>query len=238
MATDRSPAPARPRGSLARRAQIEQNVRQAAAQSFVAHGVANTSLADIADALGIGRTALYHYYANKDELLVALIAECAADGQAVLAAAASIDAPVSQRLREAVRRLAGFALERPERMRLLDTAAGLPLEAERIARSLNRQFFTDLANLVQQGVESGELRAVDPGVAAHTIVGSTRSVAWWFDPKGPRSAEFVADQLAETAVRGLLAEPSVNTAVLDAVASLRDGVDALARAVSDGSAYG
>jgi AcrR family transcriptional regulator len=226
-----------------RRALVEDQIKGAAAGMFLANGIANTSLGDIAAALGVTRTALYHYYKSKDELLVALIRECAADARQILddrhrpAATDSVDGSVAGRLHEVIRRLVLFTTERPDRVRLLDAAAELEPGAERVARELNRSFFADFAGLIRDGVDAGVFRDVDAGVAAHAIVGSTRSVAWWFDPAGERTADEVASQIADSAVRGLLArlwgEPPPE--VRAAMAQLRDGVDALTRALRPGS---
>ena len=225
-----------------RRALAEDQIKSAAAGVFLANGVANTSLGDVAAALGVARTGLYHYYKSKDELLVALIRECAADARRILDAHRPPDGTdgtdgyggdVAGRLHEVVRRLVLFATERPDRVRLLDAAAELEPEAERVARELNRSFFTDFAGLIEDGVDAGVFGEVDAGIAAHAIVGSTRSVAWWFDPAGQRTAGQIASQIADSAVRGLLArlweEPPPE--VRAAVAELRDGMDALTRAL-------
>jgi AcrR family transcriptional regulator len=221
-----------------RRTLVEDQIKTAAASAFLANGIANTSLADIAAALGVVRTAIYHYYKSKDELLVALIRECAADTHQILArygrpaGEGGDDSPAS-RLREVVRQLALFTIVRPERVRLLDAAADLQPEAQRAARELNRSFFTGFADLIREGIAAGVFREVDAGVAAHAIVGSTRSMAWWFDPVGPRSADYVARQIADSAVRGLLAQAwdEPPAAVLAAAAQVRDGMDALTRAL-------
>ena len=238
---------AEPAGTSAprpRRALVEDQIKSAAAGVFLANGIANTSLGDIAAALGVARTALYNYYKSKDELLVALIRECAADARHILdghrqpaATDGNGDCSAAPRLHEVVRRLVLFTTERPDRVRLLDAAAELEPEAERVARELNRSFFAEFAGLIKDGIDAGVFREVDAGVAAHAIVGSTRSVAWWFDPAGPRSADHVAGQIADSAVRGLLArtwdEPPAS--VLAAAAQVRDGVDALTRALRPGS---
>jgi AcrR family transcriptional regulator len=237
-------APAGTSARQPRRSLVEDQIKSAAAGVFLAKGVANTSLGDVAAALGVARTALYHYYKSKDELLVALIKECAADARQILDVHRPTDGTdgtdgyggdgsVAGRLHDVVRRLVLFTTERPDRVRLLDAAAELEPEAERVARELNRSFFADFAGLIKDGVDAGVFREVDTGIAAHAIVGSTRSVAWWFDPAGPRTADQVASQIADSAVRGLLArlweEPPPE--VRAAVAQLRDGVDALTRAL-------
>jgi AcrR family transcriptional regulator len=206
---------------------VEQRVKSAAAHVFLRRGIANASLGDVAEELGTARTALYHYFKSKDELLVALITECAAEARQILAEAGG-DSP-SERLWEAVRRLAAFAIERPERVLLLDAAAELPPAVQRTARRLNRLFFSDLEGLIQAGIDSGAFRSVDAGVAAHAMVGSTRSLVWWFNPAGPRDADYVARQIADSARNGLLAgawkEPP--PAIRAAVTQLQGDVEAL-----------
>jgi hypothetical protein len=115
-------------------------------------------------------------------------------------------------------------------------AAELPPAAARTARKLNRLFFSDLTGLIQAGIDAGAFRSVDASVAAHAIVGSTRSLVWWFNPRGPRDADYVARQIAESALNGLLAgawnDPP--PAIRIAVAQLRAGVEALSDALQPG----
>ncbi len=231
MAESPARAARKPKSPSPRRALVEEQVRQKAAAVFAANGYANTSLGDIADALGTGRTALYHYYANKDDLFIALMRESAQQAHQVLREWLAFDENRSpaERLREAVRALAIFAMRRPQQVRLLDTVTGIPPHAAAEARRRNRAFFRDLQALIRQGIEAGELRTVDEGVAAHTIVGSTRSLAWWFEADGPRSPEFIAAQLADTSVAGLAADgqASVDPRIRGALSTIQSGLDAL-----------
>jgi TetR/AcrR family transcriptional regulator, cholesterol catabolism regulator len=238
-ARHRSPKLARSQG---RRTLVEQEVKKAAAHVFASKGIATASLGDVADELGTARTALYYYYKSKDDLLVALIRECSAEARQILAdAGAGSDGDGSAdhesfpaRLWEVVRRLTIFTIERPERVRLLDAAAELPPAAERTARKLNHQFFSDLEKLIRGGVDSGAFRRIDTGVAAHAIVGSTRSLAWWFDRRGTRDADYVARQIADSAVSGLLVQSweQPPASVLAAAAQLKEDVDSLVNSLS------
>jgi hypothetical protein len=71
-------------------------------------------------------------------------------------------------------------------------------------------------------------------VVAHSVVGSTRSLVWWFDPAGTRSADFVARELADTFVRGLVADRpgTLPAAVVADLAALRSSLDALQRSLT------
>jgi AcrR family transcriptional regulator len=225
--------------SLGRRSRSLHDVQRAATHVFYSKGIAGTSLGDVAAELGMVRTALYHYYRSKDDLLVALITECARDGRRVLAdsrrageaSGADGDRSSPTRLREVVFRLATLSIEQPERVQLLDAAAELPPKAKRTAKRLNHLFFSDLRDLIQSGIDGGAFRSVDAGVAAHAIVGATRSLAWWFDPAGPQDASFVASQIADTALQGLLANhwKQAPASVIEAASRLQDDIEVLVK---------
>src|SRR5256885_2182721 len=51
---------------------LPESILQAATRLFIEQGFDGTSMYDIADALGVTRTAVYYYYKNKEAILVAL----------------------------------------------------------------------------------------------------------------------------------------------------------------------
>lgn len=52
---------------------IQQQILQAALQLFQKHGYQKVTMDDVAKAIGKGRSSLYYYYKNKDEVFVAVI---------------------------------------------------------------------------------------------------------------------------------------------------------------------
>src|SRR4051812_10392948 len=105
-----------------RRDVFERRVKDAAARGFMENGIDGTTLGDIASAAGTARTALYHYFDNKEQLVLELVRESAADAREIVASAAARHGEglsPSQQLWDAVRRLAELSLERPERVRFL-----------------------------------------------------------------------------------------------------------------------
>lgn len=57
----------------ARREIVRSEIIATAERVFTRHGVAATSMGQIAEAVGIGRPALYHYFPSKDDLVAATI---------------------------------------------------------------------------------------------------------------------------------------------------------------------
>src|SRR5260221_10847116 len=51
---------------------LPETILQAATRLFIEQGFDGTSMYDIADALGVTRTAVYYYYKNKEAILIAL----------------------------------------------------------------------------------------------------------------------------------------------------------------------
>lgn len=217
-----------------RRSLIEEELRNTAATVFARQGIDRTSLSDIAEAIGSGRTSIYTYYASKDDLLAAIIDECAAEGRAVLSSAVKVDVPTAgEKLRLLVRGLLAYVLDRPDRIRVLNAAIDLSAPADRRARALNRQFFTHVRAVVEQGMRDGEFRRGDAGVAAHIIIGAIRSVPWWYRDTGPLAAHDIIDQLSDQLVRSVVADHDhlISAATRQAVADIRAGLDRLESAL-------
>src|SRR5262244_4466745 len=63
-----------PRSLTARGAATRARIVEAAADLIYAHGVEQTSLDDVMAASGVSKSQLYHYFTDKDALVLAVIA--------------------------------------------------------------------------------------------------------------------------------------------------------------------
>ena len=200
--------------STARTELMRAEVRRVAVEVF-ANSVSDTiGLQDVADRMGISRTALYRYFPNRDALFSEIIAEHSERAAKIISEGIQ-DVSPEVRLHDLVRRLAKFAIEYSQTTRMLDTIwLVLPDNAREIVRDLNRSFFASLRAMIAAGIDAGGFRDIDPGVAAQSIASMTRSAATWFDEHGRLSAEEVADQMATMTVAGLLAPSAATSAAL------------------------
>ncbi|MFW0795436.1 TetR/AcrR family transcriptional regulator [Gordonia sp. CPCC 205515] len=73
--TPSAPGPGRPRLKSRRRRgdTAREEILDASAELFTRHGYTGTSTRMIAEAVGIRQASMYHYFATKDEILVALL---------------------------------------------------------------------------------------------------------------------------------------------------------------------
>lgn len=172
-----------------------------ALSSFLEFGYHGASMRTIAERAGLSVPGLYHYYAGKQQMLVALLDLTMADLRARSEAAlADADGPV-QRLALIVECLALYHTHRRElgfvgasEMRSLEPTDRARVAALRIAE----QRMVDAA--VEDGVWAGVFTTPRPHAAARAVVTMCTALSSWFDPDGPESAEQVALQYVDFAL--------------------------------------
>ena len=103
------------------RAQVRGEVKQEALRQLAQSGPAGLSVSAIGKQLGISGPAIYRYFANRDELLTALVIDAYHDLAAALQAAADQHAAASPdaRFEALARAYRSWALAQPHRYRLL-----------------------------------------------------------------------------------------------------------------------
>ena len=103
------------------RAQVRGEVKQEALRQLAQSGPAGLSVSAIGKQLGMSGPALYRYFANRDELLTALVIDAYHDLAAALDAAAARQAAAGPdaRFEALARAYRSWALAQPHRYRLL-----------------------------------------------------------------------------------------------------------------------
>ncbi|CAM2931065.1 TetR family transcriptional regulator [Skermania piniformis] len=202
---------------------------------FAERGFAGTSLQDIADAMGLTRPALYHYVANKDELLGRLVTEITEEPAVLLAEINKhVELRPVDRLHRMVTAIAEHQAAAPDRFRLLiRSEAELPEQLSKDYERSRKRVLKAFIKVVQDGIDAGAFRPVDPRFAALGVIGMINWMAWWFRP-GQDSAETVAAQLADMAVNSVRHERAaaeIGDGPTAAIAALRQNLNYLDRYV-------
>jgi AcrR family transcriptional regulator len=192
-------------GFVARREQIFVH----AAQMFCTRGFAATSMADIAEAVGITKAGLYHFVRNKEELLYTLMSlSMDALERDVIAPTRAIDDPVA-RLAAVVRR----HLESVVRLVtpvgnplaiILEEPSGLSPENAANIQDRKGRYYVFVRSILEEIQVRGELADADPRVATFAIFGIILWLARWHRPDGPLTSDAIVDQLTGTALRAVL----------------------------------
>ncbi len=154
-----------------------------AVQLFNEQGYDATSVADLAKRLGLTKSALYHHFSSKEELLAVALEAALGGLEAVLDEPGAREGAASDRLR--------FVLGGDRRARRAAPRGDLLLRVrgnsavEQAALERRRVFDHRVTSLVAEAQAEGSVRDdVDAAVAARLLFGMINSVVEWYRPGG------------------------------------------------------
>jgi len=183
-----------------------QDIIDAAAQIFHDQGYSETSVHDIAEAVGILKGSLYYYIRSKEDLLFQVLSDVHDAFKGIVERTRAIDAPAVERLRYYIREHVIFNTQNVTKMAVFyhdyRALSEKPL-AEIVER---RRFYEDyLRNLIAEAQEEGAVnRDLDPKLAAFTLFGMMNWVYHWFQPTGAWTPDQIGEQVASMAIDGLV----------------------------------
>ena len=198
-------APARPRALAAKSAATrEDEILAAAARIFREKGYHGTSVRDIAESVGLLKGSLYHYIRSKEDLLARLFDGALEGTLRELETIASRDGSAAERLRAMVKAYVAAVTANLDAVGLyLREWRALPapeLSRLRARRRAMRALFEDV---IEDGVRRRQFVADDVKISALAIMGMANWLFEWYRPRGRMSAERLADEIADRAVRSV-----------------------------------
>jgi AcrR family transcriptional regulator len=180
-------------------------VLRAAIALFNRKGYDATSIGDVADELGVTKSAVYHHVPSKEHLLSEALDEALAGLEAAVDEAVATEDSAYERLRGVVRRSVEVLVDHQPAVTLLLRVHG-NTETENVALRRRRRIDARLATLVGQAAAEGALRAdVDPDLVSRLLFGMINSLVEWYRPEGPVEATDLADAITTLAFDGLQA---------------------------------
>lgn len=236
MSLDTTPKPpqktkagrARPTRSAAQR----QSILDAACRLFIEKGFGGTNINDIADAVGVSRTALYYYFPSKETMLQALTEEVTEKAGLLAKSVSARDAlPPPEALRQLILQHAGLILLHPLQFRVVERSeSSLPEPHRATAEAARRAVLDHFVAVIQRGMDAGQFRRTNAHITAFSIIGMCNWCAWWFDSAGDVSAQGVAESIADFSARALAPDSSTSAraaTVEDAVSQMRFALAAM-----------
>jgi AcrR family transcriptional regulator len=176
---------------------------EVAVRVFNDRGYDGTSMGDLAAALGITKSSIYHHVAGKEALLGLALDRALSALFAVLDEPDSTAGPARARLEHVVRRsVEVLDAELPFVTLLLRVRGNTPTELEALER--RREFDRRVADLVAAAVREGDLRDdLDPALVTRLLFGTVNSLVEWYRPGRGADARQVADALVTMTLEGL-----------------------------------
>jgi len=180
-----------------------ERIRREAAALFRVKGYNGTSMAELANEVGMAKSGVYHHFPCKQDLLSEIIELTVNRVTPQLQAVVDSDLEPEEKLRRAV------ALHTVEAIRDRDAVAcfieeGRFLDDDRLAAHLaNRDQYEQLfRRILAEGIEAGVLAPQDVGLSVRALLGMCNSVVRWYRPEGNATAEEVAEAFSRIALTG------------------------------------
>lgn len=204
-------------GTNPRKELVREQLIDIAADLFATKGYAQTGINDIASAIGLGRSAVYHYFRNKEEILAALVeSEALTPSHQLQELMAVPGLTATDRLRRAI--IAGIVRRLSSGSRFIVVSRlemQIPEELGPLYKQGRRQIYDFYVRCIQDGIDRGEFRPTDAKLTAFAVIGMANWTSRWYNPEGVRSPSEIGEVIADFAIHGLLADKSERTIDID-----------------------
>jgi len=182
----------------------------AAIDSFGKDGYEHTKWAKIADEVGIGQTALYHYFESKAHCLLTIMSLELTRSLELFREVTADVTPADKALEAAIAAAYDVTPREVLQMRILQSHMDLlatprPSEREEAERQRARALVRDIENewtdLLARGMKAKDFPKRDPHAMATVVLALVVSVWRWYRPGGPMSLDDVRELISGACLR-------------------------------------
>ena len=201
----RGPGETRSRGEGVKR----QQIIAAATDRFGRDGYERTKWADIAADVGVGPTALYHYFESKQHCLYVIMDEAIETFRIRFVAITTEEGDAGRALAAVMADCFDLSDQEVQRNRVLVAEQGLlsrpsnakrEEEARQAARARIRELEFAWASFLAAAMREGAIPRTDPRLLTRAVLGLYNSVWHWYRPNGIVALERVGEYFAHLAL--------------------------------------
>ncbi len=183
-----------------------REILDVAEKLFWEKGFHAASMEDVADAIGLTKPAIYHYFASKDDILLEIRRSIMDEMLELTDGLVESEGEPVDKLRRVLVAHTEVVLRRRRANKVYHEEAGsLPAGRERGTRAADRAYEEIVRGLYAEGVAKGQLRDVDPGIAVAVLMGAINWSYRWFRPRGELRAPEMAELIVALLLEGHLA---------------------------------
>jgi AcrR family transcriptional regulator len=178
-------------------------VLSAAASLFVSKGYNATQMEDVAAQLGVTKPAIYYYFKNKEEVLIACFERGFAALEASLIGEQGASRTGAAALRQALCRYGELVTSDFGKCTVQVSHHDLSSAGRARIAEARRRFDMVIRKLVSNAIADGSLPPQDPKIATFTVLGSLNGIGQWHKPGGELRPSEAAAQVVDLLFRGL-----------------------------------
>ena len=189
-------------------------ILHAAAQIFEVRGYYNTSMEDIAEAIGIRKPTLYHYVEIKGQI-VAWIHDRLCEG---------FIARINTRIDEGLSPSECLVTVMTDIFQTLDSEPGhlrvyfehhreIPAKYQATSRAKRDEYFRTVRDLIAAGVEAGTFKTEDPEMTTFALFGMCNWAYQWYHRGGKLSPERIGEifwRIMASGIEAPMPDPSLD----------------------------
>jgi AcrR family transcriptional regulator len=204
---ERSAASDRPAHKRGRPGYDQRAILEVAVAAFNEFGYDATSMGVLATRLALSKSAIYHHFSAKEDLLELALDEALDGLEGVLLDPNARGGAAIDRLAWVLRGAVQVLTSRLPYVTLLLRVRGNTV-VERTALARRRAFDRAVSALVVEARDEGSLRSdIDPRMLTRLLFGMVNSIVEWYRPEGPEDAAQLADDVLAVALDGLRVPP-------------------------------
>jgi AcrR family transcriptional regulator len=163
-----------------------EEILQRASMLFYERGYGATSIRDIAEAVGLSSSTMYHHFANKQEVLYAIVRRFMTD---FVEATVPVLRDTALSPTERIRRIVRLHIEisddrRPELLIGNPIRYALDPAQREHAIALQVAYHDAVRDTIAEGCRSGEFQVEDVSVITMAILDMLNGIREWFSPAG------------------------------------------------------
>jgi len=209
---------------------MEDAIVTAAGDLFDRQGFNQTSLQEIADAVGIARPSIYHYFENREQIFVAGIDVITEIRNKIVEKMHAHEGDPIERLTSIANELGRLVSENPVWVRvLLKDEVALPPKARQRDLASRKAYFDLLADLLSDGIDRGYLRPLDERATALVIVNALTGLQYQYAADVEIDLEAFAESTVDVILQGVVVDRRDGTILEQGLALIREGTELIDR---------
>ncbi|MDI3328088.1 MAG: TetR/AcrR family transcriptional regulator [Alicyclobacillaceae bacterium] len=191
--------------SIANRSNTRKaEILNVAVQLMKEKGYRGTTLQDIAKQLNITEPALYYYYNSKEELLAEILNRIVRTAVQELQDIHKKNISVKQKIREIIHMYTKLVANNEMMTVYFNNKHELSGDNWEAVNVQEREFVRIIASILEEGMDQGVFKRMNPTAAAFALLGMSSWVYKWYDRKGALSIDEISDLFADIYLGGII----------------------------------
>ena len=138
---------------------------------FIEKGFRETSMREISEAAGMGKSSLYDYFRTKDEILLWVVEDELTDLTTAAREIAGRPIPAIERLRQVMQFHLNFLISRKDfYLKLSFEVQRLAIQSQKRIQAKRHAYQDLIRQLIDEGIQEGSFRPVDTLLATRTLI--------------------------------------------------------------------